>query len=207
MSVNHLTSFKTLFQELYPGMVKIALFYVHDLAIAEDITQEIFTRLWERREKLDMIDNLKGYLSNAIKNRCLNYLEHQQVVNKYQQEYLEELAKDDYIEEFIQKVQISLEKLPPKRRQILEMSIVEAKSYQEIADQEGISPKTISKKPTLSYVKTFTGMFRILFCLLLFKLKVRKRKTEHSFFRFFHSNVFKKLLFIINRLTKPYYSD
>ena len=135
MSVNHLTSFKTLFQELYPGMVKIALFYIHDLAIAEDITQEIFTRLWERREKLDMIDNLKGYLSNAIKNRCLNYLEHQQVVNKYQQEYLEELAKDDYIEEFIQKVQISLEKLPPKRRQILEMSIVEAKSYQEIADK------------------------------------------------------------------------
>ena len=115
-------------------MVKIALFYIHDLAIAEDITQEIFTRLWERREKLDMIDNLKGYLSNAIKNRCLNYLEHQQVVNKYQQEYLEELAKDDYIEEFIQKVQISLEKLPPKRRQILEMSIVEAKSYQQIAD-------------------------------------------------------------------------
>ena len=56
-------------------MVKIALFYIHDLAIAEDITQEIFTRLWERREKLDMIDNLKGYLSNAIKNRCLNYLD------------------------------------------------------------------------------------------------------------------------------------
>lgn len=143
MSVNHLTLFKTLFQELYPGMVKIALFYVHDLAIAEDITQEIFTRLWERREKLDMIDNLKGYLSNAIKNRCLNYLEHQKVVNKYQQEYLEELTKDDYIEEFIQKVQISLTKLPPKRRKILELRVVDAKSYQEIAEQEGISINTV----------------------------------------------------------------
>ena len=95
MSVNHLTSFKTLFQELYPGMVKIALFYIHDLAIAEDITQEIFTRLWERREKLDMIDNLKGYLSNAIKNRCLNYLEHQQVVDKYKQYCLLQEVQDD----------------------------------------------------------------------------------------------------------------
>lgn len=143
MNISYLTSFKTLFQELYPDMVRLALFYVHDLAIAEDITQEIFARLWERREKLDVIDNLKGYLTYAIKNRCLNHLEHQQVVNKYQQEYLQELAEDNYTEEFIQKVQVSLEKLPPKRRQILEMSIVEAKSYQEIAEQEGISINTV----------------------------------------------------------------
>ena len=85
MYISNLNSFKTLFQENYSEMVRIALFYVHDLAIAEDITQEVFTKLWEKREKLDTIDNLKGYISYAIKNGCLNYLEHQQVVNKYQQ--------------------------------------------------------------------------------------------------------------------------
>ena len=185
MSVNHLTSFKTLFQELYPGMVKIALFYVHDLAIAEDITQEIFTRLWERREKLDMIDNLKGYLSNAIKNRCLNYLEHQQVVNKYQQEYLEELAKDDYIEEFIQKVQISLEKLPPKRRQILEMSIVEAKSYQEIADQEGISLNTVKDHIKKAYAFIRKDIHRNVPDFILFIVfQTKSEKTKNISFIF-----------------------
>ena len=185
MSVNHLTSFKTLFQELYPGMVKIALFYVHDLAIAEDITQEIFTRLWERREKLDMIDNLKGYLSNAIKNRCLNYLEHQQVVNKYQQEYLEELAKDDYIEEFIQKVQISLEKLPPKRRQILEMSIVEAKSYQEIADQEGISLNTVKDHIKKAYAFIRKDIHRNVPDFILFIVfQTKSEKTKNRAFIF-----------------------
>ena len=176
MSVNHLTSFKTLFQELYPGMVKIALFYVHDLAIAEDITQEIFTRLWERREKLDMIDNLKGYLSNAIKNRCLNYLEHQQVVNKYQQ---------DYIEEFIQKVQISLEKLPPKRRQILEMSIVEAKSYQEIADQEGISLNTVKDHIKKAYAFIRKDIQRNVPDFILFiAFQTKSEKTKNRAFIF-----------------------
>ena len=170
MSVNHLTSFKTLFQELYPGMVKIALFYIHDLAIAEDITQEIFTRLWERREKLDMIDNLKGYLSNAIKNRCLNYLE---------------LAKDDYIEEFIQKVQISLEKLPPKRRQILEMSIVEAKSYQEIADQEGISLNTVKDHIKKAYAFIRKDIQRNVPDFILFiAFQTKSEKTKNRAFIF-----------------------
>ena len=160
MSVNHLTSFKTLFQELYPGMVKIALFYVHDLAIAEDITQEIFTRLWERREKLDMIDNLKGYLSN-------------------------ELAKDDYIEEFIQKVQISLEKLPPKRRQILEMSIVEAKSYQEIADQEGISLNTVKDHIKKAYAFIRKDIHRNVPDFILFiAFQTKSEKTKNRAFIF-----------------------
>lgn len=50
MYISNLNSFKTLFQENYSEMVRIALFYVHDLAIAEDITQEVFTKLW-RKEK------------------------------------------------------------------------------------------------------------------------------------------------------------
>ena len=143
MNTSHSISFKNLFQELYPDMVKIALFYVHDLDVAEDITQEIFAKLWEKRKKLDSIENTKGYLSYAIKNRCLNYLEHQHVVNKYQQEYLQTLTEDDSTEEFIQKVSISLNKLPPKRRKIVEMSIVDSKSYQEIATEEEISINTV----------------------------------------------------------------
>ncbi len=183
MSVNHLTSFKTLFQELYPGMVKIALFYIHDLAIAEDITQEIFTRLWERREKLDMIDNLKGYLSNAIKNRCLNYLEHQQVVNKYQQEYLEELAKDDYIEEFIQKVQISFGRKLFQRN--LYLSIVEAKSYQEIADQEGISLNTVKDHIKKAYAFIRKDIQRNVPDFILFiAFQTKSEKTKNRAFIF-----------------------
>lgn len=143
MDQSNLTSFQAIFRDLYPGMVRTALFYIHDLPAAEDITQEVFAKLWEKRDKLKAIDNLKGYLSYAVKNQCLNYLEHQQVITKYQQDYLNQLANEDPADDYIQKVQTSLGKLPPKRRQILEMSIVEAKSYQQIADQEGISINTV----------------------------------------------------------------
>ena len=143
MNQSYLTLFKTAFLDLYPGMVRIALFYIHDLPTAEDITQEVFAKLWEKREKLETIDNLKGYLSYAVKNHCLNYLEHQQAVTKYQQEILKQKTTEDQTDELIQKVQTSLGKLPARRRQILEMSIVESKSYQEIATLEGISINTV----------------------------------------------------------------
>ena len=64
-------------------------------------------------------------------------------MNKYQQEYIQQIAEDDSTDEFIQKVQVSLTQLPPKRRKILELRVVDAKSYQEIAKQEGISINTV----------------------------------------------------------------
>lgn len=143
MHSSNLTKFKILFQDHYPELVRIAAFYTHDLQVAEDIVQEVFVKLWEKRDNLKIIDNLKGYLLYAVKNRCLNHIEHQQVVNKYQQEYLHQTTEEDSTDDYIQKVQSSLEKLSPKRRQILEMSIIEAKSYQEIALSEGISINTV----------------------------------------------------------------
>lgn len=144
MNSSNLTTFRTLFQELYPDMVKIALFYVHDIPTAEDITQEIFTKLWEKRKQLDTINNIRGYLQYAIKNRCLNYLEHLQIVDKYQQEYLKQTDDEQQsIEEHIQLVQRLLEQLPTKRKMILELSVVESKSYQEIAKQLDISVNTV----------------------------------------------------------------
>lgn len=144
MHGSSLTSFRLLFQDLYPGLVKIALFYVHDLAAAEDITQEVFTKLWEKQADVDKIENVKGYLQYAIKNRSLNYLEHLQVVDKYQQDYFKQLKEDDQTpDDYLNLVQRLVNQLPPKRKMILELSVVESKSYQEIADQLDISLNTV----------------------------------------------------------------
>ena len=144
MKQSAILSFKRDFEKLYPGMVKVALFYIHDEAVAEDITQEAFTKLWENYDKTDRIENLKGYLQYTIKNRCLNYLSHLQVVDKYQQEYLKQAAEDEESpEEYIQLVRTLLDKLPPKRKMILEMSVIESKSYQEIAQEQDISLNTV----------------------------------------------------------------
>lgn len=137
-------NFRILFRDTYPNLVRIALFYVHDPAVAEDITQEVFTKLWEQRRMLNKIGDIKKYLQHSIRNSSLNHLKHQRVVNKYQQEYIRQAAEEEEgPEEYLQLVQKLLEQLPQKRREVLELSIVEAKSYTEIADTLNISINTV----------------------------------------------------------------
>lgn len=138
--------FKSLFDLLYVGMVQQATFYTNDFAVAEDVVQEIFVRLWEKRGELKSVQNLEGYLLLSVKNRCLNYLEHQQVVDKYKQYcLLQEIQDDDDEdpEQFIEDIGKLLDKLPEKRKMVLELCVIESKSYAEIADLLGISLNTV----------------------------------------------------------------
>lgn len=137
-------SFKHVFETLYPDMVKVALFYIHDSTIAEDITQEVFAKLWENYDKIHQIENLKGYLRHAVKNSSLNYLSHLQVVDKYQREYIHQAVEDEGApEDYIHLVHTVLTKLPPKRKFILERSVIDSKSYLEIAQELDISINTV----------------------------------------------------------------
>ena len=54
--------FKSLFDHSYIGMVQRAVYYTNDLNAAEDIVQEVFMRLWEKRGELKSVQNLEGYL-------------------------------------------------------------------------------------------------------------------------------------------------
>lgn len=137
-------SFKELFRKYYPEAIQCALFYLHDLALSEDVVQEVFTKLWEQRDKISEIDNLHGYLLFSVKNSSLNYLKHQAVVNKFQQDYLYEAEQEEPLsEEYFDAIRRLVDQLPPKRREVLEMSVVESKSYQEIADALDISVNTV----------------------------------------------------------------
>ena len=145
--------FKSLFDLLYVGMVQRAVYYINDADAAEDVVQEVFVRLWEKREELKGVDNLRGYLLFIVKNRCLNYLEHRQVVDKYKQHYLlQEVQYDDCDpESFIEDIAKLLEKLPEKRRKVLEMSVIDSKSYAEIAGVLGISLNTVKDHVKKAY--------------------------------------------------------
>lgn len=137
-------SFKELFRRYYPEAVQCALFYLHDLTLSEDVVQEVFTKLWEQCDKISEIDNLHGYLLFSVKNSSLNYLKHQAVVNKFQQNYLYEVEQEEPLsEDYFDAIRRLVDQLPPKRREVLEMSVVESKSYQEIADALDISVNTV----------------------------------------------------------------
>lgn len=170
--------FKSLFDQLYVGMVQRAVYYTNDLDIAEDVVQEVFMRLWEKREELRGIQNIQGYLLFSIRNKCLNLLEHQQVIDKYRQYcLLQEVREDeDEPETFIEEVGNLLNKLPEKRRKVLEMSVLESKSYAEIASSLGISLNTVKDHVKKAYAFLREEVrkdvsFPVLFCAFYYREK------------------------------------
>lgn len=170
--------FKSLFDHSYIGMVQRAVYYTNDLNAAEDIVQEVFMRLWEKRGELREIQNIQGYLLFSIRNKCLNLLEYQQVMDKYRQYcLLQEISDDEEEPEtFIEEVGNLLNKLPEKRRKVLEMSVLESKSYAEIADALKISLNTVKDHIKKAYAFLREEMRKdvsspILFCAFYYRKK------------------------------------
>lgn len=128
--------------------------YVQDAAEAEDITAEIFIKLWDRRKQFDSLHYISTFLHKAIKNRCLDYLRHQQVKSKNQQglmQLLEQVNDNDFSAEIIRLELIKLiyaeaEKLPPKMKEIFLLSYKEGLKPADIAERLSINVQTVKNQ-------------------------------------------------------------
>ncbi|MDE6452504.1 MAG: RNA polymerase sigma-70 factor, partial [Odoribacter sp.] len=67
-------AFEAVFREFYPSMCVVAGKYLADKEVAEDIAQEVFVRLWEKREVYQSIPDLRTFLYVSVRNLCFNYL-------------------------------------------------------------------------------------------------------------------------------------
>lgn len=137
-------AFKAVFDTLYKDMVAYAGYFIDNQHMAEDIVQESFIKLWDKRKTLSPATSLKSYLHALIKNSALNHIEHLKVVDKYQKSLLQyELEENDNIEEQIEFVKDLMDKLPEKRKHILVLNVIESKKYTEIAEEMDISVNTV----------------------------------------------------------------
>ncbi|WP_143307650.1 RNA polymerase sigma-70 factor [Chitinophaga vietnamensis] len=122
--------------------------YVKDAGIAQELVQEVFIRIWEQPSLLNENGALRAYLYRAVINHCLNYLKKEKNIAKHHSAIAETLS-DSYLhhlqEEQELKVMIyqEIEKLPPQCRKVFKMSRFDGLRYREIAEQLGISEKTV----------------------------------------------------------------
>ncbi len=140
--------FEQLFNEHYASLCAFAFHYTEDHQVAEDIVQDVFSTLWENADKVEIRTNLKSYLLGAVRNAALNYLKHSKIVDRYQQEEKTTPApalSHDFLEfeELHEQIEQALDQLPPKCREVFEMSRVEEMKYSEIAKNLDISIKTV----------------------------------------------------------------
>ena len=150
--------FKLVFDTFYPRLLRFAESYVGDRFEAENILQDVFLRLWEKRASLPADLNLQAYLLTMVKNQCMDFLRHRQVVMQHfvdwetvqQQEasfncyalsrFDPEAIDAESVERLVEK---AISELPDQCRKVFELSRFDGLKYKEIAERMGISVKTV----------------------------------------------------------------
>ncbi len=144
-------AFDALFRAHYAALCNYACSLTDgNMAEAEDIVQERFLKLWEKRMTLDINYSVKAYLYKMVHNACLNRIRHEKTKTKYKvlnAHFLEENPdyQLDTSNEIQTNVQRAMATLPEQCRHVFELNRFDALKYREIAEQLGISIKTVEK--------------------------------------------------------------
>ena len=148
-------AFRNYYDTYYEQLCCFLNFYTHDVAVIEDVIQEVFLKLWENKDCIE-ITYIKTYLFRAAKNRVLNYLRdeenrHQLVENWFNQQLEERKYKDCFdIDALTKVVNRAIEQLPERCREIFSLSRKEGLSYRQIAERLGISVKTVETQISIA---------------------------------------------------------
>jgi RNA polymerase sigma-70 factor, ECF subfamily len=142
--------YESLFRSSYVSLVRYAKTLIRDHDTAEEIVQDLFFRIWQDKEKLQIESSLNGYLYRAVHNRCLHYINHTKVVERYAREMMfSETENNETPTDIINyrdlqaRIAGILERLPEKCGKIFCMSRFEGLKYSEIAQKLSVSIKTV----------------------------------------------------------------
>ncbi|MFB9843922.1 RNA polymerase sigma factor [Mucilaginibacter ginsenosidivorans] len=157
-------AYAVLYQYYLPRLYKYLYGIIRSKEETEEILQDIFLKLWEKKEDLSTVKTLNSYLFRIARNKLMNHYDHQKVRQKaadyigQQDETSGCTAEDQYIyKQYNEVVQKALSSLPPKRRQVFEMSTQQDLSYDQIAEELNISKSMVKKQfyAANSYVKEY----------------------------------------------------
>jgi RNA polymerase sigma-70 factor (family 1) len=142
------TSFSEIYDAHFEPVCRFLNYYTRDLSVIEEVVQDVFVKLWEERETLE-IKYIKTYIYNAARNRILNELRDVKnrniLLENWAKRELENQQSNDCVDmnEFLQLLHASVETLPTTCKEIFRMSREENMSYKEIAMVRNISVKTV----------------------------------------------------------------
>lgn len=143
------SKFRTLFDLFYPVLCLYAKQFIDNKEINEDIVQNVFVSLWEKRNKLLIGTSIRNYLLISVRNQCFDYLRRLEYMHQYTDYQLFQHAQDSassdevyLLSELQEQLEQALEKLPEIYRIVFEMRHLEGKDYAEIAEALKISTRT-----------------------------------------------------------------
>lgn len=142
---------QAIFYHHYPTVYHSILRIVSDESMAEDLAQEVFLRLWEKRHKLQISGALGGYLRRMAINEALGYLrKHKKyTTTEVQEQHSPSTGSGESIYlsgELADQLQAAIDTLPPRCKAVFVLSRFEELSYKEISAKLDISPKTVENQ-------------------------------------------------------------
>lgn len=152
--------FGDLFSRFKGKYISIALSYVRNIEVAEDIVSESFTAFWDNRHRIELKTIPEAYILQSVKNRCLNHLrdkavrmraEEQIQTNTYKAMMvdIEFLSSEDlsflFHSEIVRIFKDFLSTLPDQTRDIFVDSRFRGLTYNEIAMKYGVTPRKVKR--------------------------------------------------------------
>ena len=138
--------FARLFDYYYSGLVIFADRYLRDQESAEDVVQSVFVKMWENRETLKMA-SVRSHLVSSVRNSCIDVIRKSATREKYIQRQIHQSTpvEEDFRaeSELKEMIETAIGKLPPKCREIFELSRFEGLSSKEIAQKLQLSQRTV----------------------------------------------------------------
>lgn len=142
-------AYDSAFRAWYPVLVRVASALLRDRDAAEEVAQDVMVELWRRRHALDADVSLGAYLLRSVRNRALNQLRHLRVRKESESEvvalYEAPVGADQPIvaQELAAAAKQAFDQLPPRCREVFELSRIHGLRYAQIAEALDISQKTV----------------------------------------------------------------
>ena len=153
MIAGDFAAFKLLFEHYYPQVRFFTLGIVKDSFVADDIAQNVFIKVWTRRELIDSEKKFNNYLYSITKNEISDYFRSlviseplENIVNLKDTDHTDEMIESSYDLSHIKELVLKeVDNMPAQRRNVFIMSRFQGLSNDEIATKLGISKRTVER--------------------------------------------------------------
>lgn len=163
---NDVASFKMIYRHYFPKLFRFCMAITHTKELAEEIVDDVFMNLWEKRSHLHKIENPDVYLYVAVKNKSLDYLSK----NRLRETVDISTISNDYLifnidpeqlmitEEMKKRIYQAIDQLPPRCKHIFSLIKEDGLKYKDVASIMNLSVKTVEAQMAIAMKKLMTAV-------------------------------------------------
>lgn len=175
-------AFDTVYRQSYDSLCRLAIFILHDKALAEEIADDVMYYLWDHRQEAEVSD-LNAWLLKAVRNKSINALKSammqaqtitDSISNADRHNLLAQLFDDEHplekliAEEMEEQIQAAIDQLPDDTRRVFVLCKMNGKKYAEAAQELGISVNTVKyhMKNAMKIMESIMKKYLLIYLIL-----------------------------------------